>query len=529
MVIDKAFTLKPTKAFKNAAILQVTSKMHLHMHTLYQCGCGCAKVELAPDSNRFNNVNKAFDKAIEAIHINGGFQAKDLNLKEVKRLTKETFSALKNAVDTGITHVVPPAMRSALQTNVFFFSGLKTYVSLKEASTLLLDGKGSIKPLYQFKQDALAINSKYNINYLEAEHGFAVRSAQMAAKWLQFQKDGDRYDLQYRTANDDKVRPAHRALHNITLPITDPFWLSYWAPLGWRCRCNIVQVRKGKYEVTDSATAMALGETATTIIGADGKNKAEIFRGNSGAQERIFPENHPYAKLTPKAAKEIIEQQAQEGQYVDVSKIIKKEEVTDKDVKEILFQYADKFPEDFRKGLDKVSFKQASYLMQHSMTYRPSTGEWISGSTLNISTKASGSFNASIELKGAFKAIKDKKDLSFNQEYAIEAMWHEILHAKTQSKPQTLTPKQTEAMETINQFCARNTYDAFLNRLGGKATHKEKILEEGIGYKRWVSEFRKRLREKGVSDDDAVQHFMPELLKDYKTLKVKMEEYLKKD
>ena len=166
--------------------------------------------------------------------------------------------------------------------------------------------------MYQFKQDILAINSKYNQNYLEAEHGFATRSAQMAAKWVQFQKDGDRYDLQYRTANDGKVRPAHRALHNITLPITDPFWLSYWAPLGWRCRCNIVQVLKGKYEVTDSATASLLGEKATTIIGPNGENKAEIFRGNAGAQERIFPEKHPYAKLTPQAAIAIIETQAKD-------------------------------------------------------------------------------------------------------------------------------------------------------------------------------------------------------------------------
>lgn len=30
-------------------------------------------------------------------------------------------------------------------------------------------------------------------------------------------EDGDRYNLQYRTANDGKVRPEHAAMHGITL------------------------------------------------------------------------------------------------------------------------------------------------------------------------------------------------------------------------------------------------------------------------------------------------------------------------
>ena len=67
-------------------------------------------------------------------------------------------------------------------------------------------------------------------------------------------------------------------------------------PNGWRCRCNVVQVRVNRYPISDSATANDLGNKATYTIGANGKNTAEMFRFNPGKQETIFPAHHPYLK-----------------------------------------------------------------------------------------------------------------------------------------------------------------------------------------------------------------------------------------
>ena len=91
-----------------------------------------------------------------------------------------------------------------------------------------------------------------------------------------------------RTANDGLVRPEHQALHNTTLPIDDPFWDSYTPPLGWNCRCTVVQVNRGKYPESDSAEAIRAGEAATA------KPKQRIFRFNPGKTERVFPPKHPY-------------------------------------------------------------------------------------------------------------------------------------------------------------------------------------------------------------------------------------------
>lgn len=126
-------------------------------------------------------------------------------------------------------------MRKRLQRSDYIFSGIKTFHELKEAFPSLLDENGNRKPFEQFLKDVQKIDNTYNRNYLRAEYNFVQASAQMAAKWEGFRQDGDRYNLQYRTAGDNHVRPEHAALDRVTLPITDTFWESYYPPNGWNC------------------------------------------------------------------------------------------------------------------------------------------------------------------------------------------------------------------------------------------------------------------------------------------------------
>lgn len=127
------------------------------------------------------------------------------------------------------------AMRQRLTRSDYIFSGMKTFHELNEAFPSLLDENGNRKPFERFLKDVQSIDNTYNRNYLRAEYNFVQASAQMAAKWESFMQDGDRYNLQYRTAGDDKVRPEHAALNGVTLPVTDPFWEEYYPPNGWNC------------------------------------------------------------------------------------------------------------------------------------------------------------------------------------------------------------------------------------------------------------------------------------------------------
>ncbi len=179
-------------------------------------------------------------------------------------------------------------MRERLTRSNYIFSGMKTFHELNEAFPSLLDENGDRKTFEHFLNDVRTINETYNKNYLRAEYNFVHQSAQMASRWEQFEEDGDRYYLQYRTAGDDKVRPEHAALNRITLPMSDPFWESYYPPNGWNCRCTVVQVLKWKYDKTNPKDALNRGKEAM-----DGE-RFNIFRFNSGKQQKAVPDYNPY-------------------------------------------------------------------------------------------------------------------------------------------------------------------------------------------------------------------------------------------
>lgn len=228
------------------------------------------------------------------LHKNGRYESSDLlKVSEYKALIDETTKVFDETIQNNI---VPEPMAQKLKNDAFIFSGLKTHAQLLEASTLLMDKEGKVRSFEQFAQDFNKINQNYNQHYLEAEWQFAISSSQSAANWAKINPE-ERYNLQYRTANDDRVRDNHRTLQDTTLPPDDPFWMLYYPPNGWRCRCTVVEVLKSKYEVSDPQKALEQGEKATTQIGANGKNKLEIFRFNPGAEQKLFPPKHPYNKV----------------------------------------------------------------------------------------------------------------------------------------------------------------------------------------------------------------------------------------
>ena len=180
------------------------------------------------------------------------------------------------------------SMRRRLSRSNYIFSGMKTFHELNEAFPSLLDENGNKKPFESFLNDVRKIDKTYNKNYLRAEYNFVHSSAEMAAQWEDFMQDGDRYNLQYRTAGDGSVRPEHAALHGVTLPPSDSFWEEFYPPNGWNCRCTVVQVRKSKYPTTDHDVAMSLGEEAT------GRDTKGIFRFNPGKEQKAMPDYNPY-------------------------------------------------------------------------------------------------------------------------------------------------------------------------------------------------------------------------------------------
>ena len=252
----------------------------------------------------FERVSNAFRKAAEWLHAKKAFTPDMLSEPEPAELIKATHDVLASEL-SAIGFKIPDEMTQTLDDDIFLFSGFKTYHEMNDASRLLKDDDGGFKPFGSFLQDIQSIDSQYNRNYLYAEYNFAKASTQMAVKWHDIEKDGDDYNLQYHTASDGLVRPEHAALEGVTLPPSDKFWNEYYPPNGWNCRCTAVQVLKDKYAASDSDQACAAGERATTQIGRNGANKAEMFRFNPGKAGKIFPPKHPYYKAPEEVKKSL--------------------------------------------------------------------------------------------------------------------------------------------------------------------------------------------------------------------------------
>lgn len=238
------------------------------------------------------DIKAAFAKAAKYIHDKKGFSAEDLEQPEVQGVIETTFKTILNAVETGIKYEVSPSTMNALRKNTFVFSGMKTYTSLREVGSLdFTDKAGKPVSWHEFKKQADELNVKYNEHYLNTEYQFAAMSAENVSKWEQLDEDSI---LQYRTALDGKARDSHAEMEGITLPASDKFWDENYPPNGWNCRCVAVEVRAGKYPMSDSADAFDKGRKSSTQIGKDGENKAALFRFNPGKQKKIFPDGHPY-------------------------------------------------------------------------------------------------------------------------------------------------------------------------------------------------------------------------------------------
>ena len=232
-------------------------------------------------------VSKGFKDAMKVVfnQKGGSFSIDIMADSKVQKL----IEAHADVLNRNIQRVeMSETMRKRLTRSNYIFSGMKTFHELNEAFPSLLDSNGNRKTFEAFLNDVRKIDNTYNSNYLRAEYNFVQSSAEMAAKWERFSEDGDRYNLQYRTANDGKVRPEHAALNGVTLPPSDPFWEEYYPPNGWNCRCTVVQVRKSKYPATPHDEAMALGEEALQ------RDTKGIFHFNPGKEDKTVPDYNPY-------------------------------------------------------------------------------------------------------------------------------------------------------------------------------------------------------------------------------------------
>jgi SPP1 gp7 family putative phage head morphogenesis protein len=142
-------------------------------------------------------------------------------------------------------NTLEPRIAKHFKVNIYKFSNAKSFQQLLDINKAVLDAAGEFVTFEDFKQKVATINATYNERWLKTEYEFAKAAGQMAIQWEDIQETKDALPLlKYTSVKDRLVRPAHRILDNIVRPVDDEFWLRFYPPNGWNCRCTVKQVQK---------------------------------------------------------------------------------------------------------------------------------------------------------------------------------------------------------------------------------------------------------------------------------------------
>jgi SPP1 gp7 family putative phage head morphogenesis protein len=189
---------------------------------------------------------------------------------------------------------------SRVQNNLFAFSGAKCYAEMLELRDAVYQD-GRRLPFNDYRRKALKINARYNVTYLEVERQAVLSAGAAGSRWVDIQESRDTHPyLTYVTAGDEDVREEHRKLSGITLSVDDPFWLQYYPPNGWRCRCYVRKLTQRLYDDMVKKKGTLSSSDEAMKVGGHAVDKA--WRHNVGTSEIFEKDGSAYFKASPAAA-----------------------------------------------------------------------------------------------------------------------------------------------------------------------------------------------------------------------------------
>jgi len=249
--------------------------------------CGFCEIQNSAPINIFS------DDEIERIVIgvySGLITPQSLDVATYLRVGEKLTNGVYNGFGKSLTNVEWNSpdykMLSDLRNNVYVFSGAKQYHQVREMVDAIYD-KDRIKPFSEYKQTGTEIFKNYNENYLRAEYNAAISQSRSASMWMEIEANAELLPmLTYQTVGDGRVRPEHAMLDEISRPVGDKFWNTYFPPNGWNCRCTVLQ--------TDNENKTSLkGFTHPDTVPPE-------FMMNAGKDRIIFSDKHPYFTVEPR-------------------------------------------------------------------------------------------------------------------------------------------------------------------------------------------------------------------------------------
>jgi len=133
-----------------------------------------------------------------------------------------------------------------LATAVSFLSSMEQIQTVIAAvNKAIADGS----TFEDFKKLVAEHEIKLSEPYLKNVFRTNIQTAYSHGRWQQQQRNRDKRPyLMYSAIDDSRVRPSHLALNRIVRHIDDPFWLMYYPPWGFMCRCTVIALTEKQAE-----------------------------------------------------------------------------------------------------------------------------------------------------------------------------------------------------------------------------------------------------------------------------------------
>ncbi len=111
-----------------------------------------------------------------------------------------------------------------------------------------------------------------------------MRVSYAAGHWSAFERNkATRPYLRYVAILDEATRPAHRARHNLVLPVDHPYWDRWAPPCGWNCRCTLQQLSQRDVErLQKEGERLSFSPPADTFRDFVNKRTGEVTRVPDG-------------------------------------------------------------------------------------------------------------------------------------------------------------------------------------------------------------------------------------------------------
>lgn len=128
----------------------------------------------------------------------------------------------------------------------FMVAGAQKAALIEDFHQAVIESLETGETLEQFRERFDTIVAEHGWNYNGSRNWRSSvifhtnqRMAYAAGRWQAIQRvKKNRPYIHYIAVRDNRTRPHHLELHNIVLPVDHSFWLIFFPPNGWNCRCR---------------------------------------------------------------------------------------------------------------------------------------------------------------------------------------------------------------------------------------------------------------------------------------------------